>query len=222
MSGLATKICRICKAEKSAAEFSRNRSRKDGLHYNCKPCDSEKAMIWAKNNPEKDLARREEYKRKNRERVLLRDRERYWSSKDKTLQERKAYYALKRGEIIERVSAWGKINRDKTRLYCKGNYYKNKTAYTAKSAKRRSAKMCATPSWLSAIEQAQIQEMYDVAAALTTQTGVKHHVDHIHPLKGGGFSGLHVPWNLQVLRATENLSKGARLPANEAHLAWGG
>lgn len=82
---------------------------------------------------------------------------------------------------------------------------------TANVARRTAKKEQATPSWLTAIQLAQIQEFYEIAAARTMQTGIIHHVDHIHPLVGKNFRGLHVPWNLQVLTAAENLSKGARL-----------
>lgn len=65
----------------------------------------------------------------------------------------------------------------------------------------------ATPAWLTAIQWAQIEEQYEIAVARTVQTGVMHHVDHVHPLRGKNFRGLHVPWNLQVLTAIDNIRK---------------
>jgi len=86
----------------------------------------------------------------------------------------------------------------------------NKARYVASRANRRARQEEATPSWLTAIHKAQIQEMFEIAKAKETQTGKKYHVDHIIPINGGDVSGLHVPWNLQLLTATENLSKGWR------------
>jgi flagellum-specific peptidoglycan hydrolase FlgJ len=84
---------------------------------------------------------------------------------------------------------------------------KNQGVKNAHSAKYRAAKRNATPKWLSKDQLNQIKELYKQARKLTEETGIKHHVDHIHPLTNDNFSGLHVPWNLQILTEAENIKK---------------
>jgi hypothetical protein len=81
----------------------------------------------------------------------------------------------------------------------------NKSKIAASNAKRRAEKLRATPSW---VDLKTIEAFYVEAQRLSKQTGLKHHVDHTVPLKGKGVCGLHVPWNLQVIPAVENMRKG--------------
>jgi hypothetical protein len=69
-------------------------------------------------------------------------------------------------------------------------------------------KIQATPKWLSADQLEEMQGIYRRAIQLTSDTGVRHHVDHIVPLRGENVAGLHVPWNLRVVPWYENLRKG--------------
>ena len=80
-----------------------------------------------------------------------------------------------------------------------------------RASKRRAAKVLACPKWLSNIDLAKIKSIYKMANNLSKKTGTKHHVDHIVPLQGKDVCGLHVPWNLQVLPAEENLRKYNKL-----------
>lgn len=81
----------------------------------------------------------------------------------------------------------------------------------ARSMKRYSRKLKAAPMWLTAQQLQEIKFFYIEAKRLEKETGIKYHVDHIVPLQGENVCGLHVPWNLQVLSATENLQKSNKL-----------
>jgi len=87
-------------------------------------------------------------------------------------------------------------------------YYKNnKLRYDVRDAKRRADKMQRTPRWIKDVFVKEISVIYNRAKLIKKFTGESWHVDHIVPLKGEKVSGLHVPWNLQLLPAAENLAK---------------
>jgi hypothetical protein len=83
----------------------------------------------------------------------------------------------------------------------------NKVKVLAWANKRRAAKLQATPAWA---DFKAIEAVYQKAAQLTEETGIKHEVDHIIPLIHPLVQGLHVPENLQILTAKENMAKNNR------------
>lgn len=98
-------------------------------------------------------------------------------------------------------------NTDKIREYNKNYKLRNPDKNAAKSAKYRAVKLQATPKWLTKQQYTQILYFYTKARNLEEETGVKYQVDHIIPLRGKNVCGLHVPWNLQIITAEENMKK---------------
>jgi 5-methylcytosine-specific restriction endonuclease McrA len=217
---MSNKKCRVCEEIKSFDKFSKRTSSKDGFMNICKICDSAKACKWHYNNPDKSKLRAKKSREQNIDYVLQKDKERYYNNKEAILKQRKEYYENNRDIVIERVGKWIKNNQDKVKIYRKNNYEKQKPFYLAKTAKRKAKKLNATPLWLNEIHHMQIQWYYAAAKMMSETTGILHHVDHIHPIQGNGFTGLHVPWNLRVIKAEENLSKGNKIPAELLHLMW--
>lgn len=119
---------------------------------------------------------------------------------------KKKYYKQNRNKILERTAEYSKttkgieVNRRKVTRW----RINNKDLHNFYSVKYKLRKQRACPEWLNEEQLAEIREIYE-----TRPEG--YHVDHIVPLKGKDVSGLHVPWNLRHLPASENISKGNRL-----------
>lgn len=79
------------------------------------------------------------------------------------------------------------------------------------SAIRNKRTKQATPKWLKLRHKKQITAMYEAAILMTELMHELYVVDHIVPLKGKTVCGLHVPWNLRVITARENLIKSNKL-----------
>jgi hypothetical protein len=105
------------------------------------------------------------------------------------------------------VAKWAKNNRSKTAVYTKAYVQRNKGLRNLWTMNYRSAKDERMPSWLNDAEQFELECVYAYCAALR-QVGLDYHVDHVVPLRGQRVSGLHVPWNLQVIPGRENTRKG--------------
>lgn len=171
------KKCNNCSVDKELKYFYRNSSNLDGFKNICKLCES---------------IRMKEYIRLNKHK--LKEQKAKWY-KD-TIEERKS-----------KSEAYRKTNHEKELERYKKYHRENPTKRLAYSRKRAIRKIQRTPDWLTKEDFITMESFYELAAELTISTGEVHHVDHIIPLKGALVSGLHVPSNLQVITAKENLAK---------------
>jgi hypothetical protein len=84
---------------------------------------------------------------------------------------------------------------------------KNQPIRTKLQMARKSAKLKRTPAWLTEFDLLKIKCLYQLAAMRSRESGYHWHVDHIIPLQGEFVSGLHVPDNLRVIPALDNMRK---------------
>lgn len=101
-------------------------------------------------------------------------------------------------------------NIDARNKYSKEYDRRHRAAKTARENARRAKKLNATPKWLTKVQLGQIKGIYGVSNLISKLFDYKLHVDHITPLQGRIVSGLHVPWNLQILLGEDNVRKGNR------------
>jgi len=220
------KQCYICKQFKELNEFSKDKRRKDGLQLSCKKCFSDyrlknrekilkqKAEARAKLTEEekKEITKyMSDYYQSNKEQISVRITVYRKENKEKITVRKKIYIEENRQEIAVKQSIYQKKNRKGANIR-QGKYQKNNPGkVNANTANHRAAKLQATPPWITKEQKKEIQGFYILAKELQWLSEEPLQVDHIIPLQGENVSGLHVPWNLQILPRPLNASKNNKL-----------
>lgn len=93
------------------------------------------------------------------------------------------------------------------------HYVENKAYYKAKKQRRDYREKQSTPKWLQPHHKWIMEQYYKACVP-------GFEVDHIVPLNGELVSGLHVPWNLQILSSIDNRAKSNRFNFEEYREKW--
>lgn len=182
------KICTKCQENKPIIDFDKQSDRPNRRSH-CKICLSKKAKLYIEAN--KDAIRSYQTKYQEIHRDYYRQKSIQWSKNNPekiAISSKRALAKLKAENPIE---------------------YSARVAYSSALAFCRSKNR--VPKWLTKEQKAEIKEFYILAKELAWLSEDKLVVDHIVPINGKNVSGLHVPWNLQILTNKENCSKGNKV-----------
>lgn len=197
IDGVNAKICHCCKKLLALADYAKDRrNKKDGLQLKCKACDRD-------------------YRLKHKVRCNSYKAAHYQANKAHYDAYKAEYVRLNKERVREYHRQYQKANKEHITRLAKLYNKNHRGKLNAVSARRRVALLKRTPDWLTDADWVCIEDFYILAKALSEATGDNYHVDHIIPLQGELVSGLHVPSNLQILTAFENLSKGNKFNPEE-------
>lgn len=173
-----------------------------------------KQRVYGQLNKEAIAARGKVFREKNKE--ILRAKKKIY--RDANLDKTKAWREANKEDILAKRIANKSIIADKAVIYRQvkkeqikvyGSEYRraNKGRRNALLQKYRTAKMNRTPIWTTENDIWMMREIYELSELRSRLTRSQWNVDHIIPLQGKLVSGLHVPSNLQVIPATQNIKK---------------
>lgn len=183
-----SKVCSLCKVTFNLDQFHRRKRAKDGLRSDCKSCNSGTAKRWVESNKDHYIYVAKKYREANKLAISIAYKKYYVTNKDYRLGTKKK---------------WRDSNKEHIKKYVQANPH----IFRRHSAKRRSQKLNARPSWISQLQHEQIKSLYKQAVDLELATGIKYHVDHRIPLTHPLVCGFDLPINLQLLTQSENCSK---------------
>jgi len=119
---------------------------------------------------------------------------------------------LANAEILKsKYAKYSQIYREKNPAKAKSNHKKWRdnnpvklAAWCRYSQLKRENRV---PLWVGDELKQEMEDFYSAAYLFKIYTGKDYEVDHVVPICGKTVSGLHVPWNLQIIERLENKRK---------------
>lgn len=188
--------CVRCSGEFPGTEefFSRDKTRRSGLHPYCKECTKQGHREYYKRNRSKILEAGKIYSTENKDRI----------------QEYREQYAARNAEaLLAKGRAYAAENREQARERAKRWYAENRARGKA-NARRRKARLKSAVGDHTLDDLAEILKIQDNKCRYCSATlGSSVHIDHIVPLIRGGSNW---PWNIAITCPPCNRSKHAKTP----------
>lgn len=207
------KLCKGCKSIRTLDEFYNDSSKKDGKSTRCKQCKNAASSIYVSKHRNEVRKISKNWRERNIHKKRNSDLEWRKSNPDKYKAIRKKYRENHKETLSESFKKWRVQNKKHLKVKYQEWSIRNRGLKTFLQSKRHADILLRTPVYAN-LEK--IKQFYIEAERLSLETGVRHHVDHIIPLRGVTVSGFHHEGNLQILTAEKNLAKSNKLITVEA------
>ena len=173
-------VCACCKQKMPTENFSLDKQKPSGFSSYCKQCKR------AKNHS-------------------------YYMKASQVTRRNQSHNGISVSDKNSYAKIWRSQNPEKRSEYLKVYAQRNRDKMRSKGMKRYVAQKRQTPSWVNSSLDTEIEGLYMFCRIFNSYKAYKSdrfQVDHIVPICGKQVSGLHVPWNLQVLTGRDNVHKG--------------
>jgi len=233
------KRCATCGETKDESEFSKNKSRKDGMHSDCKICNAayhakhreeivaRKAAYYAEHR-EEHAERAAAYRAEHREEIAARRATYYANHRNEYADYHQAYYTEHRDQIVLRGVRYYTEHRKEISLRAAVYYVEHRDETLARSAAwqkanpgkvranchRRRARKAGnggshTAEDIQCQGDSQNWKCWWRGPGCAVDCKDDYHVDHLIPLARGGHNN---PSNIVIACPKCNLSKQDKLP----------
>jgi len=223
---VSVKFCSKCNQDKDISEFQERKGTRPTREAHCKSCVAEYKRAWSRKNKERLVQKKREYYQEQKHYI----KETRAQTKEELQIKQKLYREKNKEKIAQSLKEWRKANKDRLQKY--DSAYKKQKKLLEPNFKlvcllrvRLKKALANKQKTGSAVRDLGMPidafltylnlDAIDKYGLPYTGNESKFHIDHIRPLASFNLEDVKqlkqaVHWsNLQVLRAEENLQKGA-------------